>query len=156
VDECFAGRPPGQRAIYDLLEAHLRALGPLHVDTVRVGVFLKHQRKLAEVRPKSRWLSLEVVLPRPVEDPRVARRERIGPQECGVEIGQRERLPSGQRAQHQLRSCHRNYIELLPAFDAVRCHVFERGSLLAPGGGRPAGESQQLLGLLLVVRLPLA
>jgi hypothetical protein len=74
VDECFAGRPPVQRAIYDALMAHLDTLGPVHVDAVRVGVFLKHERKLAEVRPRARSLSLALVLPRPVDDPRIARR----------------------------------------------------------------------------------
>jgi len=38
VDETFAGRPGYQRAAYDLIAAHLAALGPLHVDAVRVGV----------------------------------------------------------------------------------------------------------------------
>lgn len=76
VDECFAGRPPIQRAIYDLLIGHLETLGPVHADAVRVGVFLKHDRKLAEVRPKARGLSLALMLPRTVDDPRVRRKVR--------------------------------------------------------------------------------
>lgn len=44
---------------------------------MRVGVFLKHRRKFAELRPKARWLSLEVVLPRTVHDPRVQRTLRV-------------------------------------------------------------------------------
>jgi hypothetical protein len=74
LDECFAGRPPVQRAIYDELAAHLATLGPVHVDVVRVGVFLKAERKLAEVRPRARALSLNFVLPRVVHQPRIARR----------------------------------------------------------------------------------
>ncbi|MQA85086.1 MAG: hypothetical protein GEV03_10795 [Streptosporangiales bacterium] len=74
VDECFAGRPPGQRAIYDALIAHLTALGPVHEDAVGVGVFLKRERKLAEVRPKARSLSLEFVLPRTIDHPRISRK----------------------------------------------------------------------------------
>ena len=57
--------------------AHLSTLGPIHVDAVAIGVFLKHDRKLAEVRPKARCLSLELVLPRTVQDPRIARTLRI-------------------------------------------------------------------------------
>lgn len=40
--------------------AHLRALGELHEDPVGVGVFLKRQRKFAELRPRQRWVSMSV------------------------------------------------------------------------------------------------
>jgi hypothetical protein len=73
VDETFAGRPAYQRATYDEIAAHLGTLGPLHVDAVRVGVFLKNSQKFAEVRPKARSLSLALVLPRRLDDARVAR-----------------------------------------------------------------------------------
>jgi hypothetical protein len=53
---------------------HLATLGPVHADAVGVGVFLKSDRKLAEVRPKARSLNLWLFLPRPVEHPRIARR----------------------------------------------------------------------------------
>ena len=76
VDECFAGRL-WQRVIYAAIEAHLRSLGELHVDAVRVGVFLKHERKLAEVRPKVKWLSLDLFLPRELDHPRIARRLKV-------------------------------------------------------------------------------
>jgi len=73
VDETFAGRPGYQRAAYEELAAHLRTLGPLHEDAVRVGVFLLNARKFAEVRPKARSLSLALVVPRRLDDARVAR-----------------------------------------------------------------------------------
>jgi hypothetical protein len=76
VDDVFAGRPV-QRAVYDAVAHHLATLGPVHVDAVGVGVFLKTERKLAELRPKSRWLSLELVLDRPVKHPLITRRIRI-------------------------------------------------------------------------------
>ncbi|HEY3002055.1 MAG TPA: DUF5655 domain-containing protein [Kribbellaceae bacterium] len=72
VDEVFAGRPPAQREVYDEILAHLESLGPVHVDAVTVGVFLKSDRKLAEVRPMARALSVELVMPRPLGSPRVA------------------------------------------------------------------------------------
>ena len=78
VEESFAGRPAVQRAVYEAILAHLESVGPVHVDAVGVGVFLKRRRKLAEVRPGARRLSLVVVLPRPVAHPRVARHLRIG------------------------------------------------------------------------------
>jgi hypothetical protein len=61
------------RAVYDEIMAHLRGLGPVHEDAVGVGVFLKSDRKLAEVRPRSRDVSLALYLPRPVHDPRISR-----------------------------------------------------------------------------------
>ena len=73
VDASFAGRPDYQRAAYDAIAAFLRGLGPVHEDAVGVGVFLKRERKLAEVRPMARSLSVELVLPRRVDDPRVVR-----------------------------------------------------------------------------------
>jgi hypothetical protein len=45
----------------------------VHEDAVGVGVFLKRDRKLAEVRPRSRDVSLALYLPRPVHDPRISR-----------------------------------------------------------------------------------
>jgi hypothetical protein len=77
VDDCFAGRPPVQRAIYDEIVAHLAAQGPLHIDAVRVGVFLKSERKLAEVRPNARSLALALVLRRSADDSRISRKIRI-------------------------------------------------------------------------------
>ncbi|MCU1343902.1 MAG: hypothetical protein JWL70_168 [Acidimicrobiia bacterium] len=77
VDATFAGRPAVQRAIYDAVLIHLRTLGPLHEDAVRIGVFLKAERKLAELRPKARWLSLELVLGRSLAAGRVSRELRV-------------------------------------------------------------------------------
>ena len=74
VEECLAPWPPAYREIYDRITDHLATLGPLHADAVRVGVFLKSDRKLAEVRPKARSLSLALFLPRPVDHPRISRR----------------------------------------------------------------------------------
>jgi hypothetical protein len=53
--------------------AHVRSLGAVHEDAVAVGVFLKRDRKLAEVRPRSRDVSLALYLPRPVHDPRITK-----------------------------------------------------------------------------------
>lgn len=73
VDECFAGRPPVQRAIYEAVLAHLATLGPVHADAVQVGVFLKTERKLAELRPRARSLALLLALPRTMAHPRISR-----------------------------------------------------------------------------------
>ena len=73
VADCFASRPAVQREIYETVVGHLKTLGPVHVDAVQVGVFLKRASKFAELRPKSRWLSLELVLPRLLANTRISR-----------------------------------------------------------------------------------
>jgi len=65
---------PLHRRIYEEILAHLRTMGPVHADVVRVGVFLKHQRTVVEVRPKVRSLNLLLTMPYPLDDPRVSRR----------------------------------------------------------------------------------
>jgi hypothetical protein len=72
VDETFAGRAPWQRAVYDAVVGHLRTLGEIHEDAVKVGVFLKRDRKLAELRPRSRDVLVYLWLPHPVETARIA------------------------------------------------------------------------------------
>jgi hypothetical protein len=73
VDQAFASRPAYQRDIYDRLMAHLEGLGPIHKDAVSVGVFLKGDRKFAEIRPMARSLSVALLLPRAVRDGRFTR-----------------------------------------------------------------------------------
>jgi len=77
VDESFAGRPPVQREIYEAIIGYLRTLGPVHVDAVRVGVFLSHVDKVAEVRPKARSVGVWLMMPRELDDPRIGRRDRV-------------------------------------------------------------------------------
>jgi uncharacterized protein DUF5655 len=78
VDATFRDRPPEQRAICDAIVEHLRELGEVHVDAVQVGVFLKSDRKIAELRPKSKWLECTLYLPYVIDDARVARSMQLG------------------------------------------------------------------------------
>ena len=73
LDATFRGRPPEQRAICDAVLRALKPLGRVHADAVRVGVFLKSDRKLAELRPKTKWLACTLYLDRTIDDPRIAR-----------------------------------------------------------------------------------
>jgi len=85
VEVSFAKRPE-QRPIYDAIIDHVKALGPVHVDPVQIGVFLKSDRKLAEFRPKQKWLSASLYLARRLEDARVARVYESGATRFVVEI----------------------------------------------------------------------
>jgi hypothetical protein len=68
---------PDQFAIYQRLMDHIRGLGPVHVDAVKVGVFLLSDRKFAEIRPKARGLAVYLMLSQAVDHPSVRRSERI-------------------------------------------------------------------------------
>src|SRR4051794_18336188 len=73
VESVFAGRPPYMREVYDEIVTHLRSSGPVHEDAVTVGVFLKAERKVAEVRPLARSLRVWLLLPRQVPGLRAVR-----------------------------------------------------------------------------------
>jgi hypothetical protein len=77
VAETFAKRPE-QRAIYDAAMKHLKKLGKVHADAVSVGVFLKTERKLAEFRPKTKWLTCYLFVEREIHDARIARTLKLG------------------------------------------------------------------------------
>jgi len=73
VDDTFAPHPRAWREIFDTIMSHVESLGPVHADAVKVGVFLKSDRKLAEVRPRARAVELLLALPGPVDHDRVSR-----------------------------------------------------------------------------------
>ncbi|WP_239096939.1 DUF5655 domain-containing protein [Asanoa ferruginea] len=73
VDETFAPHRPEWRLIFDAILAHVEDLGPVHTDAVSVGIFLKADRTLAEIRPRARAVDLWFTLPRAIDDPRVRR-----------------------------------------------------------------------------------
>jgi hypothetical protein len=53
---------------------HLESLGPVVVEPVSVGIFLKRSSTFAELRPMVKWVALSFALPHQVDDPRIARR----------------------------------------------------------------------------------
>ena len=73
LDEYFSTGPERERPIFDAVMAHLDTVGPVHVEPVSVGLFLKRGAgagKFAELRPKVRWEALLISLPRLVRHPR--------------------------------------------------------------------------------------
>ena len=54
--------------------AHLKTLGPVHVEPVSVGIFIKKSGSFLELRPMARWVALWFSLPRRVADPRITRK----------------------------------------------------------------------------------
>jgi hypothetical protein len=74
LDEYFATGPAHERPVFDAVTAHLATVGPVHLDIVSVGIFLKNPRKFAELRPKDRWVALAFDLGRRARHPRITRR----------------------------------------------------------------------------------
>jgi hypothetical protein len=62
VDEYFSTGPPHERPIFEAVMAHVDGLGDVHVEPVSVGIFLKHGRRFAELRPMQKWVALSFSL----------------------------------------------------------------------------------------------
>lgn len=78
IDDYFSTGPPRERPIFDAVLAHLETLGDVHVEPVSVGIFLKHARPFAELRPKVNWIELSFGLDRTVVHPKITRVMRSG------------------------------------------------------------------------------
>jgi len=74
LDEYFSTGPERERPIFDAVMAHLDTLGPVHVEPVSVGIFIKSSRSFIELRPMTRWVALSFPLPHRIDHPRIARR----------------------------------------------------------------------------------
>jgi uncharacterized protein DUF5655 len=77
LEDYFATGPARERPIFEAVMEHLESVGPVHVEPVSVGIFLKRSRTFAELRPKVRWVALSFTLSGQIDDPRVARRVAI-------------------------------------------------------------------------------
>ncbi len=65
VEEYFSTGPAHERPVFEAVMAHLRTVGPVHVEPVSVGVFLKRARTFAELRPMTKWVAVSFSLPGP-------------------------------------------------------------------------------------------
>ena len=74
VEEYFSTGPRHERPVFEAVMRHLDTVGPVHVEPVSVGVFLKHVGKFAELRPMRRWVALSFSLPRPVRHRTITRK----------------------------------------------------------------------------------
>lgn len=74
VEEYFATGPERERPIFEAVLEHLESIGPVHVEPVSVGIFLKRARTFAELRPMTRWVALSFPHGSRLEHPRIARR----------------------------------------------------------------------------------
>jgi Domain of unknown function (DUF5655) len=74
LDEYFATGPPHEKPVFDAVMRHLERVGPVYVEPVSVGIFLKNPRKFAELRPLQRWTALSFSLRRPARHRTIVRK----------------------------------------------------------------------------------
>src|SRR5512132_2376126 len=74
LTEYFSTGPPIERPIFDVVNAHLQSLGPVHVEPVSVGIFFKQPRKFAQLRPMQKWVALSFSLPHKVDHRLITRK----------------------------------------------------------------------------------
>lgn len=74
LDEYFATGPARERPVFEAVRAHLQSLGPMYVEPVSVGIFIKSTGSLVELRPMTRWVALSFPLERVVDHDRIARK----------------------------------------------------------------------------------
>ncbi len=99
LEEYFSTGPARERPIFEAVMEHLASVGPVHVEPVSVGIFIKRARTFAELRPKTKWVALSFVLSRAVDHPRIARKMKgsgrrtyhvvnlIGPDDVDDDVG---------------------------------------------------------------------
>ncbi|RZS44656.1 hypothetical protein EV193_101532 [Herbihabitans rhizosphaerae] len=76
IEDYFATGPPFERPVFEAVLSHVGSLGPVHVEPVSVGIFLKRTKTFCELRPMVRWVACALNLPSTVNSPRFARRIR--------------------------------------------------------------------------------
>lgn len=74
LEEYFSTGPRHERPIFEAVMRHLATVGPVHVEPVSVGIFLKRAQTFAQLRPKDRWVAMSFSLARPVQHERITRK----------------------------------------------------------------------------------
>ena len=74
LEEYFSTGPAHERPVFDAVMQHVATLGPVHVEPVSVGIFLKNPRKFAELRPMQRWVAVSFPLRRRASHRTIVRR----------------------------------------------------------------------------------
>ncbi len=73
LEEYFATGPPHERPVFDAVHSYLASLGPVHVEPVSVGIFIKKEGSFVELRPMTRWVAMSFPMPRRITHPQITR-----------------------------------------------------------------------------------
>ncbi|MEX2552277.1 MAG: DUF5655 domain-containing protein [Actinomycetota bacterium] len=74
LEDYFSTGPPHERPVFEAVIRHLETVGPVHIEPVSVGIFLKKAQTFAQLRPMQRWVALSFALPRRVSHPAITRK----------------------------------------------------------------------------------
>jgi len=74
LEEYFSTGPVHERPVLDAVMAHIRQVGPVHVEPVSVGIFLKRSRTFAELRPMTKWVAVSFSLLHPARHRLITRK----------------------------------------------------------------------------------
>ena len=74
VEEYFSTGPGWERPVFEAVLAHRETLGPMRVEPLSVGIFIKSGGGFVELRPMARWVALGFPMIRRIEDARIARK----------------------------------------------------------------------------------
>ncbi|HEX5722905.1 MAG TPA: DUF5655 domain-containing protein [Acidimicrobiia bacterium] len=74
LEEYFATGPSWEHPIFEAVLAHLESLGPMTVEPVSVGIFIKSNGSFVELRPKTKWVTLSFPLARRLQTTRISRK----------------------------------------------------------------------------------
>ena len=74
IEDYFSTGPPFERPIYEAVMAGLDGIGPIHIEPVSVGIFLKRARKFCELRPMTKWVAVSFALQRTLASGRLSRK----------------------------------------------------------------------------------
>jgi hypothetical protein len=77
VDDYFAGRPPGDRSVFEAVLGCLAGLDSVIVEPVSIGILFKRRRTFAELRPRRVGLALNFGAPQRLNHDRIARTTRM-------------------------------------------------------------------------------
>jgi hypothetical protein len=73
IEARLADLPDGQRRAALAVLAALRRHRDLIIEAVSVGILVKRDGSIIELRPKTKWLDLSFITPEQIDSPRIAR-----------------------------------------------------------------------------------
>ena len=74
IDEYFSTGPPHERPVFDEVLRRLDGIGPIHIEPVSVGIFLKRAKTFVELRPMTKWVAVSFSLRRVARHRLITRR----------------------------------------------------------------------------------
>lgn len=74
IGDYFASGPSFERPVFDEVMRRLADVGPIHIEPVSVGIFLKNPRKFMELRPLRSWVAVSFTLRRAAQHRTIVRK----------------------------------------------------------------------------------